>query len=147
MEQKPANKMEVLGETVGHIERALESWAKKRGINRNIFAVLHTLYRDEQCTQKQICDDWLLPKQTISTVCQNLITQGLLQVSDRSNDKREKILQLTEAGMAYTKPLMDELDHIETQIFSHFDEAEMQKMLKQIQAIAERFESLVEDIK
>ncbi|MCW9719008.1 MarR family transcriptional regulator [Avibacterium sp. 21-599] len=31
---------------------------------------------NEQCTQKQICEEWLLPKQTLFNVCKEYKEKG-----------------------------------------------------------------------
>ncbi|WP_265778704.1 MarR family transcriptional regulator [Avibacterium sp. 21-599] len=50
----------------------------KLGLGYNHFAVLHSLAvaENEQCTQKQICEEWLLPKQTLFNVCKEYKEKG-----------------------------------------------------------------------
>lgn len=32
-------------------------WAKRHGMNYNILAVLHTTYKNDQCSQKFVCEE------------------------------------------------------------------------------------------
>lgn len=40
-------------------------WAKKHQLNYNALVILYTLNDYKKCTQKQICEWWALPKQTV----------------------------------------------------------------------------------
>lgn len=42
------------------------AWSKKHGISYNEMLVFYTIRDDGFCTQKQICDSYLLPRQTIN---------------------------------------------------------------------------------
>ena len=44
-----------------------EEWAKEQGLSLNGLLILYSLYEGQEgCTQKQICRQWLIPKQTVS---------------------------------------------------------------------------------
>ena len=54
------------------------SWSKKHGVNYNEMLVLYTIRDNGFCTQKQICENYLLPKQTVNHVITSMLTDGLL---------------------------------------------------------------------
>ena len=76
-------------------------WAKQNGMKPSTVAVLYLLDRFETCTQGWISKIYLLPKQTIHTVVQELEQAGYLEKVSVSG-RKEKPLRLTESGKRYT---------------------------------------------
>lgn len=91
------------------------AWAKKHGISYNEMLVLYTIRDNGFCTQKQICDSYLLPRQTMNNVIRNMRKRGLLTICPDKCTGREKAFVLTEEGKIYAKPLLDSLSKAETQ--------------------------------
>lgn len=91
------------------------AWSKKHGISYNEMLVLYTIRDNGFCTQKQICDSYLLPRQTINNVIRDMRERGLLAISSENCAGREKAFVLTEQGRAYAAPLLDSLNKIERQ--------------------------------
>ncbi len=83
---------EKLGKQISEVDATIEAWIAKLGLGYNHFAVLYSLVAAEngQCTQKQICDEWLLPKQTVFNVCKEYKEKGWIEFSESAVDKREK---------------------------------------------------------
>lgn len=91
------------------------TWSKKHGISYNEMLVLYTIRDNGFCTQKQICDSYLLPRQTMNNVIRNMREQGLLAISSENCVGREKAFVLTDEGKAYATPLLASLSQIEKQ--------------------------------
>lgn len=79
--------------------------AKKLGINENMLAVLYALDDGNLHSQKQICEEWLIPKTTINTIVKELIEAGYITLLARGKT-REKNIRLTDSGKAYTQKVM-----------------------------------------
>ena len=95
------NNFELLGKHISEIDEVLETWIKQKfSLNYNHFAVLYCLAGAEngQCTQKQICDEWYMPKQTVFNICKEFREKGWIEFYPSPTDKRERIMQLTNAG-------------------------------------------------
>lgn len=75
--------------------------------------VLYIIREKEFCTQKQICDSYLLPRQTMNNVITGMRKNGLLKLSPENRVGREKAFTLTEKGKAYACPLMDCMSRFE----------------------------------
>lgn len=88
-------------------------WSKKHGISYNEMLVLYTIREHGFCTQKQICDSYLLPRQTMNHVILDMRKRGLLVYSPAHCVGREKAFVLSEQGRVYAQPLMDSLERIE----------------------------------
>ncbi len=83
-------------------------FAKKLGINENKLAVLYALDDGNPHSQKQICEEWLIPKTTISTIIKELEAEGYLTLVVGSHTK-EKTICLTDKGVVYVKNIMKEV--------------------------------------
>ena len=85
----------------------------------NTLAILYTCYINKECTQKQVCIEWYIAKQTVNTICKNLISQGLLTKVKNDKNHREMLISLTDKGNKLAKPIVEELLQIESNIVSH----------------------------
>ena len=56
------------------------AWAKRHGISYNEMLVYYTIRDQGYCTQKQICDSYLLPRQTINHVIAAMRQAGWLPI-------------------------------------------------------------------
>lgn len=89
------------------------TWSKKHGISYNEMLVFYTIRDNGFCTQKQICDSYLLPRQTMNHVFAKLCADGIIEVSSEYGTGREKAFILTDRGRIYAATLIDSLNRIE----------------------------------
>lgn len=89
-------------------------WSGAHGISYNEMLVLYAIREHGFCTQKQICDSYLLPRQTMNHVFAGLRRNGLLTISEEHSAGREKAFVLTERGRQYAEPLLESLSRMET---------------------------------
>lgn len=118
-----------------------DQWAKLQGINYNILAVLYGVVRYQPCTQKQICEHWHLPKQTVFSVCKQLSDKGDVYFETDQQDKRGKTLHLTEQGRAFAEPIVAKIVAIEQAILNEFGTSETAQLINQLQ----RFVNIIAD--
>ncbi len=88
-------------------------WAKEHGLSYNALLVLYTIEELSKCTQKQICDRWLIPKQTVNTILADFKEQGYVAFEIDNNNKREKLIGFTELGQQYATAILTKLHTIE----------------------------------
>ncbi len=107
---------------LGDINRAVikfrgvySAWSKKHGISYHEMLVLYTIRDNGFCTQKQICDSYILPRQTINNVITDMRERELIEISPHNCIGREKAFVLTEKGKKYAEPLLSSLSKIEIQ--------------------------------
>ena len=74
-------------------------FARHSGVPENQLALFYALSDGKPHSQKEICEDWLIPKTTINTVVKEQVAAGHLTL--RAGEGREKIICLTDAGRAY----------------------------------------------
>ncbi|MCI8284669.1 MAG: MarR family transcriptional regulator [Firmicutes bacterium] len=105
---------------------AYEVWAKEHGISVNALFVLSAIYEcAEDCTQKNISQRWLIPKQTVNMILKDFITKGLVELVPMHEDKRNKLIRFTESGKEYADGILSELR--ETELFV-IDEMGIERM-------------------
>jgi len=89
------------------------AWAKHHGVNYNKMLVIYTVQDNGYCTQKQICESYLLPKQTVNHVFVSMISEGELVEAPECNTGREKAYVLSEKGLALAAPLLSSIGAVE----------------------------------
>lgn len=108
MEQESHALLDAINRAIVQFRGNYSRWAAVHGIRYNELLVLYTLREQGYCTQKQICDRYLLPRQTINHVIGVLHAGGLL--TRRPGPGREKAYVLTDAGLDYARPFWDFLE-------------------------------------
>ena len=88
-------------------------WAKRSGVNYNRMLVFYTIRDYGYCTQKQMCDQYLLPRQTMNNIVSALCREGLLTEDPAHRQGREKAYVLTEAGADYSARHFASLNAVE----------------------------------
>ena len=107
-------------------------WAKKHGISYHELLVLYTIREQGFCTQKQICDSYLLPRQTMNHVILTLKEQGILEPSAEHRIGREKAFVFTEKGRAYAAPLLSALNQMEVLAIEQFGREKIHSMAQMV---------------
>ena len=82
-------------------------FARRSGVPENQLALFYALSDGKPHSQKEICEDWLIPKTTINTVVKEQVAAGHLTL--RAGEGREKIICLTDAGRAYAEKAISAL--------------------------------------
>lgn len=87
------------------IDGAYYLFSRRLGIKENVLVLLYALDDGKPHSQKQICEDWLVPKTTINTNVKELVRAGYVMLYPGTGTW-EKIIGLTDAGKAYTEQIM-----------------------------------------
>ncbi len=117
------------------------AWAKAHGISYHELLVLYTIRDQGYCTQKQICDNYLLPRQTMNHVFLDLRQRGLLEQSSTHCIGREKAFVLSDQGKQYARPLLDGLNRVELQTLETFGKENIRSMVKDVLAYDQALET------
>lgn len=116
-------------------------WAGKRGIGYPELIVLYALYTMGNLTQKEIREGFGLLKQTVNTVVRDLKKRELVILKACKEDKREKLVVLTEQGEIYSQEIIQPLLNAEERICKKLG----YKRMKQAQETMELFNMLFEN--
>lgn len=83
-----------------------EDYARKSGISYNSLYILNAIQQIKDCTQKQICEKTLLPKQTVNNVVTAFYKSGYIELREFPENRRIKTIHLTEKGEEYADELI-----------------------------------------
>ena len=123
------------------------AWAKKHGVSYNKMLVIHTVKDCGFCTQKQICESYLLPKQTVNHVFVSMIDDGELTESPEHNAGREKAYVLTEKGNAIAAPLLTSIEAVEEKAALSMGTAKLSQLTALIADYGKLLHDALEELK
>jgi DNA-binding MarR family transcriptional regulator len=123
------------------INNSYNIWTQTRGINYNTLFVLYEVYNNSiNCTQRSICDNLLLPKQTVSTILKKLEQQEYIYREINERDRRNKIVKLTVKGMEFASDILTELEKAEVEAYENLSEEERYVVTKGLHLFAKVIE-------
>lgn len=115
-------------------------WAKAHGLSVNCLLVLCAIHDGgDDCTQKKISQRWLIPKQTINMVFKDLERRGAVELFPMPEDKRNKIIRLTESGKEYADAIISELRKAELSAVEEIGIERMKQLNENMSLFVERF--------
>lgn len=96
------------------INKLYSKWAKERGLTYDSLFVLCAIYSAKgDCCQKEICEEWSMPKQTVNSILKNFEKKGYVCLGTDAKDRRNKTVRLTAEGQRYAAEIVGELDQVE----------------------------------
>lgn len=110
-----------------------DEYAKRHGMMMKTLLVVNVLFYDAfynngGMTQKEICQRTFQSKQTVNLIIKNLLAEKYVTVTEVPENKRNKIVQMTDAGRAYCEKVVRHITWAEDTAMSMFS-AEEQKQL------------------
>lgn len=115
------------GKALYHVDAAYDEFAKQSGVaSPTLMWILYALNDTREHTQREICNDWALPKSTVNTIMSQLKQSGYVELVPIQGKRREMTVVLTESGKAYADVLLKDLYEKEAEVFRHLDENELQ---------------------
>ena len=106
-----------------------DEYAKRHGMLMKTLLVVNTLfYAKGGMTQTEICQRTFQSKQTVNLIIKNLLAENYVTVNEVPENKRNKIVQMTEAGRLYFEKVVRHITWAEDTAMSMFT-AEEQKQL------------------
>ena len=112
------------------------AWSKNHNISYNEMLVLYTIRDEGFCTQKQICDSYLLPRQTMNHVFLKMRKEGIIEIDSTRGFGKEKAFVLTDKGKIYSAPFLDSMNRVE----SHAADIMGEEKIKQMTALVKEFD-------
>ena len=128
MDRNKAELLHELNRAIIRFRGSYSVWSNAQGISYHEMLVYYTIREYGFCTQKLICESYLLPKQTINNVFANLRKKGILLQDRARSTGREKAFVLSEAGKENYLQCIGKLDEAETDAFDRMGEEKMQAL-------------------
>lgn len=89
-------------------------FARHYGVNENTLAFLYALDDGNPHSQKEISDQWLIPRTTINSIVKHMLSEGYVAFTGEHHTK-EKAMILTEKGRDYANLLLNGIYQAEEQ--------------------------------
>ncbi len=106
-----------------------DEYAKRNGMMMKTLLVVNVLfYAKDGMTQKEICQRTLQSKQTVNLIIKNLLAENYVTVTEVPVNKRNKIVEMTDAGRHYCEKVVRHITWAEDTAMSMFTPEE-QKLL------------------
>ena len=135
-----------LGRLVYQIDGVYEAYGKNCKLGSpNLLWILYALNDGERHSQKQICDDWDIPRSTANTIIKDLESKNYIALSQIKGERRELLVSLTESGKKYADGILSDLYRREREIYSEIKSPEalldtLQNLAAKMQRIAAKGE-------
>lgn len=84
-------------------------WAKRTHVTWHTLDLLYALDDGQPHSQKQICEEWGMPKTTVNTVVKDCRKAGWITLEPMPNYPRQRQLCLTAAGRACARDALEDL--------------------------------------
>lgn len=118
-------------------------WAKQHNLNYNSLVILYTLDEYKVCTQKQICEWWALPKQTVHGILLDFEKKNYIIIKENMDNKRERLITFTKSGKIYATSILGGLHQMEEHAMEKLGEEKRNQL---IACNSQYFELLKEEI-
>ena len=105
------------------------SAAKKFDMPELALWILYALREKPDCTQKDLVDMLLHPKQSIHTALKGLVNDGYVVLECLEDNHRSKHIHLTEKGINLAKSTADQIIQAENRAFSTLTDEERKTVL------------------
>lgn len=111
--------------SINKIDELYERVQRKAGAKGNTVWVLYALDDGKPHSQKQIYEEWLIPKTTLNTIVKELESDGYVRLEIIPGQRREMNIYLTEAGKKYARQVLDSFYQAEEEAFGQIENARM----------------------
>ena len=111
-----------------------DEYAKRHGMLMKTLLVVNVLYYDDLynnggVTQAEICQRTFQSKQTVNLIIRNLSKEEYVTVEGRKDNKREKLVRITEAGKEYCGKVVRHITWAEDTAMSMFSQEEQKQLI------------------
>ncbi|PRR79214.1 MarR family winged helix-turn-helix transcriptional regulator [Clostridium vincentii] len=112
-------------------------WAKNHGMQDTTLFVLYVINNTvPYCTQSQICNKLLLPKQTVSQILSGLEKEGHILKELNTKDRRNKIIRFTEKGTHFATSILEELKLAEIECFNQIPQEQLRTIVESFKVLS-----------
>ena len=107
-----------------------DEYAKRHGMLMKTLLVVNVLfYAGDGMTQTEICGRTFQSKQTVNLIVRNLLSDGYVTVAEVPENRRNKIVRMTDAGRAYCEKVVRHITWAEDTAMSMFTPEEQKQLI------------------
>ncbi len=107
-----------------------DEYAKRHGMMMKTLLVVNVLfYANDGMTQTEICKRTFQSKQTVNLIIKNLLSDSYVTVTEVPENKRNKIVKMTDAGRAHCEKIVRHITWAEDTAMSMFTPEEQKQLI------------------
>lgn len=107
-----------------------DEYAKRHGMMMKTLLVVNVLfYANDGMTQTEICKRTFQSKQTVNLIIKKLLSDSYVAVTEVPENKRNKIVKMTDAGRAYCEKIVRHITWAEDTAMSMFTPEEQKQLI------------------
>lgn len=114
------------------IDFLYEKLARQNNTTDATVKVLYYLETRENVSQKDICDDLLIPKQTVNTILSNFKKLNYVELITIEG-KKNKIIKYTKEGLEYSKKILNIMHEVELKIYNEIGCSKYNALTKELE--------------
>lgn len=114
---------------------------KKQGVNNYVSRIMYMLYLSGVNRQKEMVENYGMPKQTVNTVITELQKKGYIILIPDENDKRSKIIKLTQEGINYANKIVTPLLDCEIRVLKKMGTQRVEMLIDTMNQYADLLET------
>ena len=123
-----------------------DEYAKRHGMSMKTLLVLNALfYAKDGMTQTEVCQRTFQTKQTVNLIVKNLLAEAYVTVTEVPENKRNKIVRMTEAGRAYCEQVVRHITWAEDTAMSLFSPEEQKNLIELSRTFTKNLTMLVNE--
>ena len=100
-------------------------------------------YHKGGMTQKEICQRTFQSKQTVNLIIKNLLAENYVTVTETPENKRNKIVRMTQAGRTYCEKVVRHITWAEDAAMSMFTPEEQKQLIDLSRTFTKNLTTLV----
>lgn len=130
-----------------NMDNAYEAYAKSKGLTYLSLMVLDEIYAlGDGCTQKQISEDTHYPKQSINLVVKSFLEDGIVELRELPENRKNKGITLTEKGHQLCDEVIVPLLRHEEAVMLEMSEQESAELLRLVELYGDAYCKLIKKI-
>ena len=123
-----------------------DEYVKRHGMLMKTLLVVNALfYAPDGLTQRDICDRTFQSKQSVNLVIKNLLAEGYVTVTEAPEDKRTKVVRMTQSGRAYCEKVVRHITWAEDTAMSLFTPEEQRQLVDLSRTFTRNLEKLIKN--
>ena len=116
-------------------------WSRKHGIQDTTLLTLYVIKETSPfCTQNELCERLLFPKQPVSLILSELEKKGYILRELNPQDRRNKIVKFTSQGAQYANNILEELKSVEIEAFNNLPQEKRRSIIESFSLLSNSLE-------
>ncbi|MGM9532481.1 MarR family winged helix-turn-helix transcriptional regulator [Intestinibacter sp.] len=132
---------------LSRINSLYSKWQEDMNVSGARQQIVLALVAEPGISQKEICTNYLLPKQTVSKEILLMEKEGLLTLEVDENDRRGKKIVMTERGIEYTNQVLQPYFNLESRIENRMQTEHYEQLVTELVNYANALENELEENK